>query len=433
MKVRNDILKLLYATMLVELPSEQVKEFWLDHPLESGGKVIRDAELLRHLWEEDRHADLAYVLSVLNSVEPFLVSHGIPTLEFVDKFIAGLNGGSIVGVGPLLGAMAPFLRLLFSSTDIVHFANKNVLPSILRKVVPSIRCQMVKHEARAGRATSVLLLNFDKSSRKELPSYDPYLYFARPLQLGPTRIGLAPLEEVRLLSDMRTVEGIVEKGLVSIDKDEVRIMGRPAGSRIGFHEHCRKNGISVRGLGVPDKPVVEMSRSYVCPVRKREVLSKGCAYGAPLCLVGVRYRVNARQPEHFLAPIIAEGVSGKNDAWQKAADRHAALLNDLERKIVFAFDRSAETISANGRRLAKSAPALILRNIVRQHVSGGKTEFSNSDFTGDGTGTPPDNFSLRLQRLSAVLSEKLPEVAIVKSGRGQFRFQAPCRVELKEL
>jgi hypothetical protein len=434
MKVRNDILRLLYATMLLELPSEQVKEFWRNHQLRMGNTILEDAALLRHLWDEDSHVDLTYGLSVLNSIEPFFVSHGISTLEFFDKFIAGLNKGAMVGVGPILGAMAPLLRLLFSSKDVLHFANKNVLPSILRKVVPSLHCRMVKHDARARSATSVMALHFDKAAGKGLQSCDPYLFFARPLQLGPTRIGLPPLEEVRLMSDMRTVDNVVERDLLSFDRNEVRIQGRLAGSFVGFHDYCRKNGVSPDALNVPNRPVVEMSRSYLCPVRKREVLYNGCVYGAPLYLIELQYRLKARPPEHFLAPIINEGVSGKNEAWQKAADRHLVLLRDLERKIVFTFNRSDETISANGRRLVKSAPALILRDIVRRHVSSGRTEFSNRDFTGSGeTGAPADNFSLRLLRLSVLLSEKLPEVAIVKSGRGQFRFQAPCRVELKEL
>ncbi len=434
-RIRNDVLKLLYATMLVELSAGQVKEFWQRRPLKDGSTVLKDAELLRHIWDESKHVDLAYMMSVLNAVEPFLVSQGIPTLRFVDKLIAGLNKGAMIGVGPILGAMAPFLRFLFSSKDVLHFATKNVLPHILRKIVPSLRCQMVKHEARAGRATSVLLLNFNASSKKVLPPYDPYLFFARPLQLGPTRIGMAPLEEVRLLSDARTLDMIIEKGLLTFDRNEVRIKGRHAGSVVGFYEHCRRHGISLQGLDVPDKRVVEILESYVCPVRNREVLSRGCVYGAPICLVGFTYKVKPQPTEHFLTPIIHESLSGKNEEWQLACERHAGLVRELERRIVFVFHRSDETVSVDGRRLVKSAPALILADIVRKHVSTGKVDFTNRDFTCNGNGSAgivPENFSLRLQRLSAILSEKFPEVGIVKTGRGQFRFRAPCRVELEE-
>jgi|WetSurMetagenome_2_1015567.scaffolds.fasta_scaffold00027_65 hypothetical protein len=435
MKVRNDILKLLYATMLLELPRDRVREFWHGHPLKAGDAPVEDADVLRHIWEEDGHVDLAYGLSVLNSLEPFLVSQGIPALEFVDRFIAGLNKGAMVGVGSILCALAPLLRTMFSSRDVLHFANKDVLPGIVRKVVPSLDCRMVKHETRAGRASSVLLLQFDRPLVQGLRFCDPYLFFARPLQLAPTRFGLPPFDEVRLMSDTRNVDDIIEKRLFSFDKNEVRIHGRPTGSFVRFREYCRKNGLSPDVLDAPDRPVVEIAKGYRCPVRKREVLMEGCVYGAPFYLVGLRYRLAAQPPDHFLAPMINETISGKSEAWRKAAEKHADLLGELERKIVFSFTRSDETISANGRRLAKSGPALILRNILRRHVSSGKTEFSNREFTGDGaTGNvPSDNFSLRLLRLSAILSEKLPEVSIVKLGRGQFRFQAPCRVVLKEL
>jgi hypothetical protein len=433
-KIRNDILKLLYATMLVELPAQQVKQFWGDHPLKQEGAVLADADLLRYIWDETKHASLAYTMSVLGSVEPFLVSRGVDTLDFVDKLIVGLNKGAMVGVGPILGAMAPFLRLLFSSKDVLHFATANVLPFILRMVVPSISCQIVKHEARAGRATSVLLLNFDASFKKDLPPYDPYLFFARPLQLGPTRIGMAPLEEVQLLSDVRRVDVIVGKDLVSFDKDEVRIAGGPVGHYVGFHEYCNRNGISLDGLGVPDRRVVELSEAYVCPRRRREVMSKGCVFGAPVSLVKLAYRIKPQPQDQFLAPMIYDGIARNGEGWKKAAEMHSQMLGDLDRKLVFVFDNVHEVMWINGRRLAKSAPALILRDIVRSYVENGKTEFSNRDFTGDRADSKAvaDNFSLKLQRLCAMLSEKCPEVAIARTGRGQFRFQVPCRVDLIE-
>ena len=43
MKIRNDTLRLLYATMLRELPLESVKKFWLTHPLNDGGVMLKDA------------------------------------------------------------------------------------------------------------------------------------------------------------------------------------------------------------------------------------------------------------------------------------------------------------------------------------------------------------------------------------------------------
>ncbi len=434
--VRNDILKLLYATMLVEFPAELVKEFWHDKPFRDRTTQLREAALLGHLWDESKCVDLAYLMSVLNSVEPFLVSHGIPTVEFVDKVILGLNKGSVVGPGILLNAVAPFLRLILSSKDVLHFANERMVPLVLRKIMPAIDCQMVKHEVRAGRGSSVLLLNFDRTFTKEMPPYDAYLFFARPLQLGPIRIGMRPFEEVRLLSDARKLGSIVDKDVLSYGKNAVWIGGKQSGVVTGFHEHCKRNGLSLRGFNVPDRRVVEITDSYTCPVRKREVLSRGCVYGAPLFLVEIVYSLKHRPHEHFLSPIINEGVSKTGQGWRKAAQRHALLMHELDRKIEFEFDRKQEVIRVNGRRLVKSAPALILADILRRHLATGKVKFENIDFTDGGIsfdGAPTENFSLRLQRLSAVLAERFPEVRIERTGRGRFRFHSPSRVEMREV
>lgn len=435
MKIRNDTLRLLYATMLRELPLESVKKFWLTHPLNDGGVMLKDAELLKHIWQENKFSDLSYVLTVLNDVEPFLTAGDVDTRVFVDKFVTGLNKGALVSVSSLLSFLAPFLKFLFHADDVRHFCLKNVLPFILQKMMPSLLCAVVMHERKSNRNTSIFMLCMDRTFQKKLPYHDPDLYIARPLQFAPTRLGLPAFESVSVVSDPRPLDAVVDGKHIVRRGGNVYVRGNLCGSVTTFFNFCVKNGISFNGHHIPNRPVIEITRDYICPQRKRTVLHKGSAYGAPVHLYRLRYRSNVKPSEQFISPLIHEGLSGKNEAWQQVHDRHARLLADLERKIVFVYHSSDEAVSINGRRLVKSAPAIILKQILHEHVVNGKTEFANSDFTADSKGRLAeitDNFSLRLQRLSAILSEKLPEVRIVRAGRGRFKLHAPCRVELKE-
>lgn len=245
---------------------------------------------------------------------------------------------------------------------------------------------------------------------------------------------MAPYEEARLLSDMRPVETIVEKSLISHDAKGISVDGRRIGVFTKFYDHCKKLGISLKESSVPDRRVVEIRESYVCPVRKREVLFAGCTYDSPVCLLKLEYSPRRQPHEQFFTPIVHESFAKDLNGWKKATEAHDSLVRELDRKIVFSFNKSRETMSVNGRRLVKSVPALILLDVVRQHVATGKTEFVNRDFTSEANDAPAlsQNFSLRLQRLSSVLSDKCPEVSLKRSGRGQFTFQPPCKVELRE-
>lgn len=435
MKIRNDALRLLYATMLQELPRESVKKFWLEHPLSDGGVALKDAELLKHIWQENKFSDISYTLAVLNDVEPFLIAGGVDTQAFVDTFVNGLNKGAIVSVSSLLHFLAPFLKFLFHTDDVRYFCLKNVIPFVLQKMMPSLLCAVVKHEKKSNQNISVFMLCMDRTFQKKLPYYDSDLYMSRPLQYAPTRLGLPAFESVTMMSDPRPLEAVVVGRSFVCRGENVYVRGKLCGSATTFFSFCAKNGISFNGHRIPNRPVIEITSDYICPLRKRTVLHKGSVYGAPVHLYRLRYRSNVKPTEQFISPLIHESLSEKNEAWQQVHDRHARLLGDLERKIVFVYNLSDEAVSINGRCLVKSAPARILKQILHEHVVNGKTEFANSDFTTDSRGRSPgftDNFSLRLQRLSAALSEKLPEIRVVRAGRGRFKLHAPCRVELKE-
>jgi hypothetical protein len=245
---------------------------------------------------------------------------------------------------------------------------------------------------------------------------------------------MAPLDEACVLSDTREVETIVQRDLLEYTSRGVSIAKRHVGSFVDFVEYCKRQGLSLNGLAAINRRVLEVTESYFCPVRKREVLFKGCVYGAPFCLIEIGYKNKSQPKDEFLEPIIHESTTATTDGWRMAAAAHDALLRELERKIVFVFNKSHVAMSINGRRLVKFAPALILHDVIRRHVATGKTEFTNRDFTsgGDESGPMAQNFSLRLQRLASVLSEKCPEVSIRRSGRGLFCFEPPCKIELIE-
>lgn len=85
--------------------------------------------------------------------------------------------------------------------------------------------------------------------------------------------------------------------------------------------------------------------------------------------------------------------------------------------------------------LVRNVPGRILYRLLRSHVDTGRTDFSNRELRLDTSiGLPAirDNLESRLVLLKKRLEEKSVDLALVSIGRGQFRLEVTCDVELEE-
>lgn len=433
--IRNDILKLIYATMLREMPHDLVKVFWQKNPLVIDEKKTSLAEQLRFIWDEHVHTDLNYTFSVLDAVETFCIENNIDTSVFVDKVVLGLNKGSLVHASSLLAFIAPCLKAFLNDNDLRSFCLKNIIPLVLGRMVPKGYFGVASHEVVDNCNTTAVAVCFDRTFRTIGLPYYPGLFFERPLQLAPVRLGLPAFENVRVISNLCKLETMFNRALVSYRKDGAYINKKRVGTLVPFLEYCETHNFAFDELTLPDVKVVEADDDYVCPIRKRTVLHAGSVYGAPVGLLLLKYQANVKHSDQCVAPLINETLSGITADWQFVHELHGQMMADLERKIVFIYDKKNEMLIANGERIARSAPAIIMSRILKAHAAKGKTVFAHSEFTiasQCGSVDIADNFSLRLQRLAQILLEKLPEVGIVRISRGRFQLAIKCKLEYVE-
>ncbi len=431
--VPNETLKLFYATTLLEFPCETITEFWRQHPIVVNGNPLTFESQLHHIWDESKTIEFDYIAKVFNDIEPLILSLKGSIVEFVDKFVIGLNKGSIVNVSSILKTIAPILQKVFSAKDFRSFSLRSFLPFIIEKAVPTSYCRTVLHENKAGFNRTVLAFSLEKTFTIKNAPYDAGLFIARPLQLGPLRFGLPIFDEVRMLADVARVEDIVTHSSYSYKDSDIVIGDIRFGKRLSFSGFCKEQGFSPEGITLPDTDVsvVYIEHDYVCPYRKRTVLHKGCIYGAPLYFIRLKYKPNVKPSEQFISPLISDCLDTANESWEKAKAIHLRLIATESKRAIFVFRKSDDTLFVNNKRLARFAPALMLRKIISQYANDGKNEFSNIEFSHDG-GKVRENVSLRLQRIENLLNIKCDDVRIKKTGRGQFTVVANCPVFYRE-
>jgi hypothetical protein len=194
-EITNNILRLLYGTMLLRFDNETIRNFWNTHPLALDKKAaLSEEDFFSHIWEEKQTTPLSYVIDVLNSVEPWLQKSSVPPMEFIDHTYTTLNRGSIFTPGVILSIAKPFLALFFKTADIrylilekMSFWTKPISPEIVHT------CHCIRDEEEWWRA--IILLIHDSTFSQRYPAYDVELWAAKPVQFAPYRLSCPPYEQ----------------------------------------------------------------------------------------------------------------------------------------------------------------------------------------------------------------------------------------------
>lgn len=418
------------------------REFWSGHPLESLEEPLVGASLHGHVWKEDSRYPLEWVLRVLGSLESFCLRYGLDYLEFLEKRVLGLNGGSLLSPRASLRFAGRFLGSLLQSPDI-RLTTLRLLDEASKSApAGGLVARLLRHERDGDRLTAWIRLDVARETPGVAES-DICFWVATALSHAPLRWGAERFEDVETLADMRSIEGVVsltqQVGAPTPSTRGWRHRGRQLSSSVPLGEWLAQQGLTMLLPDAPEGVVVQrIEEDWVCPQRGRLVLRRGSVLGAPFGLFRIRWSLDDTSPiVDALSRLFFEATDAEadNPQWEVAHKLHGDLLESDRHRLRFVYHTTDETVSCNGSHLLRGVPAKILQKVLLAHTVTGRTIFEHREFRRD-----PDlnldpanpNLESRLRLLSQRLEERLPALRLAKAGRGRFQMESSIQIEYTE-
>ena len=440
--VKNELVKFLYAAMHLYLPIDEVREFWDKHYFTNHPKLRNPVDFYKWIWLDEEYCNAAFVVQVIESMEPYLNSKGFETPVFIRNALYTLNRGLLFSPKSMFKWTSPFLEDFYSNKDLryllltlVEYYSSILVPGILHKTI-----KFFEHKSYKTTEAVILGTRFqqlpDNNRFNPLPPYDCELWTAIIIQCMPAGIYLPPFEKLCMISDVRTAQKIVPDA--HYHNDNLLIDQQEYGKKCSFHDFCKRKNLfeELQQYNLPDFTVTEIIKDYYCLKRKRVVLHKECIYEAPVYLYSYIFFRSSNKPKNFFSFIIDGTIKEKTDSWISVENRHKELLDTLNpKKILCIYNCNDESISVNGKHLVKFIPAKILRYILSRYVKNNQIEFEYREFIKNPEiplDTLSPNIAVRIQRLSNVLKKYFPQFIIERTARGKIIIHVNCKLEYIE-
>jgi len=437
---RNHWIKALHGALLVRLGVAGTRAFWERHPLHLGDRVLTAAELAQHIRQEKASSPLSWTMRLVTDLEPFLLEQGVDFERFLEETRQYANHGTFVHprhlltwLGPILVPMFrfgnPYRLLLYGARLVAHA----MAPGVVFEL-PSWRApDSVPPDVRKN--TGSVWVQFPGLTEGEIEAWDFTVEPGRNMLAAPRIFGLPPFAGLAAICDARSAERVPWGVSCTVREGRLFIDGVPYGRSRWLSGFLAQAGYELPAGVPPEWPVIEIERDYYCPQRKRVVLARGCAFGAPGYLFRLHWDGVRPTLRNFLSVVHAE--LDEHDAGARAeliASLHRSYLEAVNGVITVRYFAADGSVEVQGKHVCRGTPARILLECVRIARDEGRTEFTFRELKRlPALVSHPKNTGLeiRLSRLRTALAAADCGLRIETAGRGRFRLVSEARLGLE--
>lgn len=419
----NSLIKFLYAIFLRELDNSLIIAFFESHPLPIADKSLSIPEMVKRFWKPGGKIPLSYYCSVFQDIEPFFAENG---LCFKNALRRALEDKLFLDVKTWLSLIchAPELVLTGNQIQIILM---ELLCHFLYMFCPAVKCTMLGSRYNVGEYRYTFMLD---PGYEKFPALEFSTIFGMLIKYLPVRFNESAYDDVVCHTERMTIDSIDESWsgnniLSGFQLSDPELYGHHE----DFYEYVSRLGFDLSKSVAPYKVFV-MDRDYQCSDKKRTLLKKGTALGAPFYLFTIVYRdrgaISHFNSGSFLKLLNRELLFPSRTKHFCVEKLHKELIKTFEVPVAFRYVQNTGSIYFENDFITSGVQARLLLYILQKYVSDGTCEFSRKEFVyNNELISSPENtgFAVRLTRVQEMLNRFNTPIRIEKKERGRFHLK----------
>lgn len=418
--------------MLNNFSMEDVADFWQQIPIKGIDAQDTSSNRFKELWKGvDRFYSFNTLARIGVLLRGFLKERDMTLNEFMNLTASRMCELSKISAKYYLTLFKPYFKLFYSDRDI-----RQVLLEIVNETFERLGFNgcltLVGEQLNMNRRNATLLFSWDKEYKMnhDLDFENFLLPFVKNT---PMVISMPAYEEHKMLATYRNPSYFlpdfkIKDGKCFSEDEEV-------GYTVDFDSYVKSKNLNLDSMSIPNKECVILNQDIKSSWDDCVVLHQECLYNAPVLLVDIIYDRTKGYIKNPLELMVDSLIATENIYWSRVKKYHDCLVESLDDYIEVVYDSNAVSISVDKQNLIKSMPAKILRNILREYVSNGRTSFENLEFKRDNdicVDNMNPNFEGRLNRLTERLDRNNVRFRLKRIKRGKFELVSEAKIKFIE-
>lgn len=428
--IRTDSTLNVYHGMLAHFSPRQVADFFRKNPVPDEHRQQSLSKTLQRIHTPNLKFSAAYGYGIMKEVERFCCRQGVSLSEFAETCICRVRRGNLLPLRLSVRFFVPLLDTITGEGDLRH--------SFLRVGYHTVRLTsrhalfLVKEvEQQQGWYTEDVCYTPDCTFSHALPTFNVDQFLGTKIRANPRIFGYPDYERIQTQASLRALREIAE--LHDIGCSELTGVCE----RMQFSDFARRRGLVVPDLGGSPDPIVSVARqAVICPKCSTPLLRDGAAYGAPVHLFRMRYRV-IRKPRNISAvSVTLTHATRGHIELESVGEAHWDVMRLAEKDGIhgaYRYDRDVDKLFRDGCSVTRGLQARMLRTMLNSHVANGQLKFSRQFLLADKSiGFDPlnPNFEVRMKRLMRIVDKKCDELRIKKIKQGLYELDVKGSIEM---